>query len=334
MRRQHRRSGALARLRGPKLGEAESAGRCRRSIDQLSDHIACRDGGRNRTVDSAQSARGCADGDVRQSRGAPNGWPRRLSRDTGQEPQDPDRYRKSRHEAGRGSPSARKALALVAAGRRPAPVVEYADLQCLRTGNLQHLESPNEAPRQLTVHFAPAGRVSRSLHKARSRTARSFRHAGTSTFDIDPDAHVLTELRVGSSTSSWIVGIGAVCRTGQNRVRSRRRCSCRRPSSAPIATTSPRRMPGSNPLQRTRVPTRHVKSAPDGTELFLLWGRAGQHSLFGFRKSSCHRTIFSQLVWFPTATQRLISPIIITPCEVQCWKRSGPSSISHLVDPA
>jgi 3-hydroxy-D-aspartate aldolase len=77
-----------------------------------------------------------------------------------------------------------------------SPGLEFAGLQCY-AGQLQHLESPNERrDRSLSVL--------RELGEFRDRLARRgiapgiVSGGGTGTFDIDPDAHVLTELQVGS----------------------------------------------------------------------------------------------------------------------------------------
>jgi 3-hydroxy-D-aspartate aldolase len=72
----------------------------------------------------------------------------------------------------------------------------YMGLQCY-AGQVMHLESPNER-RVLSLQ------VMKELGELRDKIAKAG-HApkiisggGTGTFDIDPDAHVLTELQVGS----------------------------------------------------------------------------------------------------------------------------------------
>jgi 3-hydroxy-D-aspartate aldolase len=74
--------------------------------------------------------------------------------------------------------------------------LEYAGLQCY-AGNVQHMESPNERrDRSLSV-MRELGEFRDGLKK-RGLDPRIISGGGTGTFDIDPDAHVLTELQVGS----------------------------------------------------------------------------------------------------------------------------------------
>jgi 3-hydroxy-D-aspartate aldolase len=77
-----------------------------------------------------------------------------------------------------------------------SPHLEYAGVQCY-AGNVQHMESPNE-------RRAASLDVMKQLSSFRGDV---MQHAlgpwvasggGTGTFDIDPEAHVLTELQVGS----------------------------------------------------------------------------------------------------------------------------------------
>jgi 3-hydroxy-D-aspartate aldolase len=74
--------------------------------------------------------------------------------------------------------------------------LEFMGLQCY-AGNVQHMESPNERrDRSLSV-MRELGEFRDSLKK-RGINPRIVSGGGTGTFDIDPDAHVLTELQVGS----------------------------------------------------------------------------------------------------------------------------------------
>jgi 3-hydroxy-D-aspartate aldolase len=74
--------------------------------------------------------------------------------------------------------------------------VEFCGLQCY-AGNVQHMESPNERrDRSLSV-LRELGEFRDKLTK-RGLPPRILSGGGTGTFDIDPDAHVLTELQVGS----------------------------------------------------------------------------------------------------------------------------------------
>jgi 3-hydroxy-D-aspartate aldolase len=74
--------------------------------------------------------------------------------------------------------------------------LEFMGLQCY-AGNVQHMESPNERrDRSLSV-MRELGEFRDNLKK-RGINARIVSGGGTGTFDIDPDAHVLTELQVGS----------------------------------------------------------------------------------------------------------------------------------------
>jgi D-serine deaminase-like pyridoxal phosphate-dependent protein len=76
------------------------------------------------------------------------------------------------------------------------PAFEFRGLQCY-AGNLQHLESRNERRASSLAALAELGRFSARLHDERF-APKIVSGAGTGTFDIDPDAHVLTELQVGS----------------------------------------------------------------------------------------------------------------------------------------
>ena len=74
--------------------------------------------------------------------------------------------------------------------------LEFAGLQCY-AGQAQHMESPNErrdASLQVMKEF---GTLRDALAKA-GHAPKIMSGGGTGTFDIDPDAHVLTELQVGS----------------------------------------------------------------------------------------------------------------------------------------
>ena len=74
--------------------------------------------------------------------------------------------------------------------------LEFMGLQCY-AGNVQHMESPNERrDRSLSV-MRELGEFRDGLKK-RGINPRIVSGGGTGTFDIDPDAHVLTELQVGS----------------------------------------------------------------------------------------------------------------------------------------
>ncbi len=74
--------------------------------------------------------------------------------------------------------------------------LEFMGLQCY-AGNVQHMEPPNERrDRSLSV-MRELGEFRDSLKK-RGINPRIVSGGGTGTFDIDPDAHVLTELQVGS----------------------------------------------------------------------------------------------------------------------------------------
>lgn len=74
--------------------------------------------------------------------------------------------------------------------------LEYAGLQCY-AGNLQHLESPNER-RDASLSVMKSLGELRDRLKAQGLAPRLLTGGGTGTFDIDPDARVLTELQVGS----------------------------------------------------------------------------------------------------------------------------------------
>jgi D-serine deaminase-like pyridoxal phosphate-dependent protein len=74
--------------------------------------------------------------------------------------------------------------------------LEYVGLQCY-AGNLQHLESPNERRDASLSVMKSLGELRERL-KAQGLAPRLLTGGGTGTFDIDPDARVLTELQVGS----------------------------------------------------------------------------------------------------------------------------------------
>ena len=74
--------------------------------------------------------------------------------------------------------------------------LEFSGLQCY-AGQAQHMESPNErrdASLQVMKEF---GALRDTLAK-NGHAPKILSGGGTGTFDIDPDAHVLTELQVGS----------------------------------------------------------------------------------------------------------------------------------------
>jgi D-serine deaminase-like pyridoxal phosphate-dependent protein len=73
---------------------------------------------------------------------------------------------------------------------------EYRGLQCY-AGNLQHLESGNERRHASLAALAELGRFCEQL-QSEGLAPGIISGAGTGTFDIDPDARVLTELQVGS----------------------------------------------------------------------------------------------------------------------------------------
>lgn len=74
--------------------------------------------------------------------------------------------------------------------------LEFAGMQCY-AGQTQHMESPNErrdASLQVMKEF---GALRDTLTRI-GHAPETLSGGGTGTFDIDPDAHVLTELQVGS----------------------------------------------------------------------------------------------------------------------------------------
>jgi len=74
--------------------------------------------------------------------------------------------------------------------------LEYAGLQCY-AGNLQHLESPNERREKSLAAMKDLASLCETLERSGLKPG-IVSGGGTGTFDIDPDAHVLTELQVGS----------------------------------------------------------------------------------------------------------------------------------------
>ena len=74
--------------------------------------------------------------------------------------------------------------------------LEYVGLQCY-AGQVQHLESPNERRVASLQAMKELGELRDTLAKA-GHAPKIISGGGTGTFDIDPDAHVLSELQVGS----------------------------------------------------------------------------------------------------------------------------------------
>jgi D-serine deaminase-like pyridoxal phosphate-dependent protein len=94
-----------------------------------------------------------------------------------------------------GLPPGDDAAALVhSVARNPAFV--FRGLQCY-AGNLQHLESANERRAKSLFVLGELARFSKRL-QSESVKLELVTGAGTGTFDSDPDAHILTELQVGS----------------------------------------------------------------------------------------------------------------------------------------
>jgi 3-hydroxy-D-aspartate aldolase len=74
--------------------------------------------------------------------------------------------------------------------------LEFLGLQCY-AGQAQHMESPNERRSATLEVMKNLGELRDRIGKAGHRP-KIISGGGTGTFDIDPDAHVLTELQVGS----------------------------------------------------------------------------------------------------------------------------------------
>jgi len=72
----------------------------------------------------------------------------------------------------------------------------FCGLQCY-AGQVQHLESPNERRAASLQAMKELGELRDVIAKA-GHAPKIISGGGTGTFDIDPDAHVLTELQVGS----------------------------------------------------------------------------------------------------------------------------------------
>lgn len=77
-----------------------------------------------------------------------------------------------------------------------SPGLTYTGLQCY-AGQVQHMESPNE---RRSASFTALGELKalRDTLANHNLAPKLLSGGGTGTFDIDPDAHVLTELQVGS----------------------------------------------------------------------------------------------------------------------------------------
>ena len=74
--------------------------------------------------------------------------------------------------------------------------LEFMGLQCY-AGQVQHMESPNERRDKSLSAMRELGELRDALAKAGLKPG-ILSGGGTGTFNIDPDAHVLTELQVGS----------------------------------------------------------------------------------------------------------------------------------------
>ncbi len=74
--------------------------------------------------------------------------------------------------------------------------LEYVGLQCY-AGQVQHMESPNERRDASLTALKELGAFRDAL-AARNLSPKIISGGGTGTFDIDPDARVLSELQVGS----------------------------------------------------------------------------------------------------------------------------------------
>jgi 3-hydroxy-D-aspartate aldolase len=74
--------------------------------------------------------------------------------------------------------------------------LEYRGVQCY-AGQVQHMESPNERRDKSLSAMREFGELRDALAKAGLKPG-ILTGGGTGTFDIDPDARVLTELQVGS----------------------------------------------------------------------------------------------------------------------------------------
>jgi D-serine deaminase-like pyridoxal phosphate-dependent protein len=74
--------------------------------------------------------------------------------------------------------------------------LEFAGLQCY-AGQVQHLESPNERREKSLAAMKELSDLRDQLAREGLKPPR-ISGGGTGTFDIDPDANVLTELQVGS----------------------------------------------------------------------------------------------------------------------------------------
>ncbi len=77
-----------------------------------------------------------------------------------------------------------------------APGLEYVGLQCY-AGQVQHLESANERRTASLSALAELRKFCEGLDEL-GLTPKIVSGGGTGTFDIDPDAGILTELQVGS----------------------------------------------------------------------------------------------------------------------------------------
>jgi 3-hydroxy-D-aspartate aldolase len=76
------------------------------------------------------------------------------------------------------------------------PALQFMGLQCY-AGQLQHLESPNERRDKSLAALAELGAL-RDRLRQEGVGVSILSGGGTGTFDIDPDARVLTELQAGS----------------------------------------------------------------------------------------------------------------------------------------
>jgi D-serine deaminase-like pyridoxal phosphate-dependent protein len=88
-----------------------------------------------------------------------------------------------------------RARALIARVAR-SPNLAYAGLQCY-AGHVQHMESPNQRRDASLAALKELKALSETL-AGEGLAPKALSGGGTGTFDIDPDAQILSELQVGS----------------------------------------------------------------------------------------------------------------------------------------
>ena len=196
--------------------------------------------------------------------------------------------------------------------------LEFGGLQCY-AGQVQHMESPNERRARSLEAMKELGELCDAL-RARGIAPKTLSGGGTGTFDIDPDANVLTELQVGSYVfmdrqynDVWEKSGGKapfeVSLSVQTTVVSANRDG--------LATTDA----GLKAFATDADAPKFCLARQTGQIIFSsATSRAGCFTRQA--GANCGRKMFWP-AWYRTAIPRLISMIATMRCAATYWRRSG-----------